>query len=264
MSPFDFTGQSVFVAGGTSGINLGIADAFAARGARVCVLSRSADKVDAAARHLGRHGGEAFGFSADVRDGEAVSRAFADAAARFGDIDVLVSGAAGNFPAPVLGMSSNAFRSVVDIDLIGAFHVLKAAHLHLKKPGASVITVSAPQAVDPMPFQAHVCAAKAGADMLMKTLAIEWAPDGIRLNAIIPGPIDDTEGMKRLAAGDAARERVRKSVPMQRFGSAAEVGDLALFLASPMSAYITGAVIPCDGGLSVVGGFTMAQAMLGT
>jgi NAD(P)-dependent dehydrogenase (short-subunit alcohol dehydrogenase family) len=259
---FDFTGQHVFVAGGSSGINLGVADAFAARGATLTVLSRSADKVAAAVAYLQRHGGRAFGVSADVRDAPALVDAFATARQTAGEIDVLVSGAAGNFPAPALGMSANAFKSVVDIDLLGMFHVMKAAHPHLRKPGARVITISAPQALDPMPFQAHVCAAKAGADMLMKTLAIEWAPE-VRLNAIIPGPIDDTEGMRRLAPDEGARERVRRAVPLARFGAASEVGDLALFLASPMAAYITGAVIPCDGGQSVVGGYEMARAMLG-
>jgi NAD(P)-dependent dehydrogenase (short-subunit alcohol dehydrogenase family) len=263
MNRLDFTGRHVFVAGGTSGINLGIADAFAAHGATLSVLSRSADKVAAATAHLMRHGGKASGHAADVRDAAATADALAEAAATHGPIDVLVSGAAGNFAAPALGMSANAFKTVVDIDLLGAFHVLKGAHPHLRKPGASVVTVSAPQAIDAMPMQAHVCAAKAGADMLMKTLAIEWAPDGIRLNAIIPGPIADTEGMRRLAPSPDSAERVRKSVPLQRFGSAAEVGDLALFLASPMAAYITGTVIPCDGGLSVVGGYVMAQAMMG-
>jgi NAD(P)-dependent dehydrogenase (short-subunit alcohol dehydrogenase family) len=250
---FRFEQQNVFVAGGTSGINLGIAEAFAAAGANVAVMSRSAEKVAAAVELLRRHGTKVTGHAADVRNFEAVSAAFAAAHDALGPLDVLVSGAAGNFPARALDMSPNGFKAVVDIDLIGAFHVLKAAHPHLKKPGAAVITISAPQAVHARALQSHVCAAKAGADMLMRVLALEWAADGIRLNAIIPGPIAGTEGMRRLAPTPEAEANVRKAVPLGRFGSVGEIADAALFLASPMASFITGAVVPVDGGVTAVG-----------
>jgi NAD(P)-dependent dehydrogenase (short-subunit alcohol dehydrogenase family) len=142
---------------------------------------------------------------------------------------------------------------VVDIDLIGLFHVLKAAHPHLKKPGGSMITISAPQAVHARALQSHVCAAKAGADMLMRVIALEWAADGLRINAILPGPIAGTEGMKRLAPTPEAEAAVNRAVPLGRMGQVREIADAALFLASPMASYITGAVIPVDGGVSAVG-----------
>ena len=126
MDPFDFTDRTVFVAGGTSGINLGIARAFASHGANVAVASRSADKVDAAVKELAALGGKAMGRAADVREAAAIAAALGAAHAQFGDIDVLVSGAAGNFPAAVLGMSPNAFKAVVDIDLLGTFNVMRA------------------------------------------------------------------------------------------------------------------------------------------
>ncbi|HLL27745.1 MAG TPA: SDR family oxidoreductase [Xanthobacteraceae bacterium] len=261
MNPFDFTGRHVFVSGGTSGINLGIAEAFAAHGANVAVMSRSQEKVDAAVAALKRTGAKAAGRTADVRDPAAVAAALAAALGEFGEIDVLVSGAAGNFPAAALGMSPNGFKAVVDIDLLGSFNVLRSAHHLLKKPGASIINVSAPQAMHAQAMQAHVCAAKAGVDMLTRVLAIEWGGDGIRVNSIIPGPIADTEGMARLAPTPEAMEAARKSVPLRRFGEKREVAELALFLASPLASYITGAIIPVDGGLTAAGPRMLAQAL---
>jgi NAD(P)-dependent dehydrogenase (short-subunit alcohol dehydrogenase family) len=253
MDPFDFSGRNVFVAGGTSGINLGIAQAFAARGARLTVISRSPDRVAAAVESLKAAGGEMLGFNADVRDAAAVSAALGGAHQAFGEIDVLVSGAAGNFPAPALGMSPNGFKAVIDIDLIGTFNVLRSAHQFLRKPGASIINISAPQAIHATPLQAHVCAAKAGVDMLTRVLCLEWGSDGIRINSIIPGGISDTEGMARLAPTPEAKEAFRGVVPLGRFGTKEDVANLALFLASPLASYITGAVIPVDGGRTANG-----------
>ena len=112
---------------------------------------------------------------------------------------MLVSGAAGNFVAAVNAQSSNGFRAVVDIDLIGTFNVMRAAYPHLTKPGAAVINISAPQSFIPMRYQASACAAKAGVDQLTRVLALEWGGDGIRVNSISPGPIAGTEGMRKLA-----------------------------------------------------------------
>src|SRR6185295_16943320 len=116
-------------------------------------------------------------------------------------------GAAGNFVAPALGMSANGFKTVVDIDLMGTFHVFRASFAFLRRPGASLIAITAPQAVRPSMFQAHVCSAKAGINMLTKCLAMEWGPAGVRVNAISPGPIADTEGMRRLAPSAEAEQR---------------------------------------------------------
>jgi len=247
----------VFVAGGSSGINLGIAKAFARAGAHVVVMSRSADKLAQAAAELEALGAQALGLSADVRDPDAVQAALAQAHARFGPIDVLVSGAAGNFIAPAKDLSPNGFKTVVDIDLNGSFHVLRLAYPMLRKPGASVINISAPQGVNPTMYQVHACAAKAGIDMMTKVLALEWGEDGIRVNSISPGPIGDTEGMRRLAPTADALERAVSTVPLLRMGSTDDVAHMALFLSSELASYVTGAIIPVDGGAALRGGRDM-------
>lgn len=252
--PFDFSGRSVFVAGGSSGINLGIAHAFAAAGANVAIASRNAERVAGAVAELQTHGTQVRGYSADVRDADAIAAVLAQAREANGPFDVLVSGAAGNFVAPALGMSAKGFRTVVDIDLNGTFHVLRAGYEHLKRPGACVLSISAPQAFNPTPLQAHVCAAKAGVDMLTRVLAMEWGPDGVRVNSIVPGPIGDTEGVRRLAPTPEALHRMEKSIPLQRMGRVEEIAHMALFLASSRAQFVTGAVIPVDGGSSLGGG----------
>lgn len=257
----DARATSVFVAGGTSGINLGIAEGFARAGARVAVMSRTQAKVDHAVERLQSFGSDAIGAVGDVRDYEATASVLGIVHDKFGDLDVVVSGAAGNFLAPALGMSHRAFRAVVDIDLIGTYHVLRAAYPMLRKPGAVIINISAPQATLPLALQSHVCAAKAGVEMLTRVLALEWAPSGVRVNAIVPGPIAETEGMARLAPTDEARALTTRSVPLGRWGTVTEIADACLFLSSPRAAYITGAVLPVDGGWSL-GGVSVASSAI--
>lgn len=252
--PISFKGRTVFVAGGSSGINLGIAKGFAQAGAGVAIVSRNAERVAGAVKELEVFGQRVLGLSADVRDAQAIADALRQAHEALGPIDVLVSGAAGNFLAPALGMSANGFKTVVDIDLNGTFHVMRAAFEFLRRPGACVLNISAPQAFNPTKFQAHVCAAKAGVDMLTRVLAMEWGAEGVRVNSIVPGPIGNTEGIRRLAPTPEALQKMTASVPLQRMGSVEEIADMALFLASPHAAFVTGAIIPVDGGSSLAGG----------
>ena len=246
-------GKVAFITGGSSGICLRIAERFAAQGAKAALLGRSQEKLDRAVTGIREAGGDAIGFSADVRDYAALSGALQKAHEQYGEIDILLCGAAGNFPAPALGMSANGFKAVIDIDLLGTFNTCRAAYEHLRKPGASVIAISATHAFRPIPMQAHVCAGKAGVDILIKTLAVEWGSAGVRLNVVTPGPVDDTEGMRRLAPTEEIRTRLTESIPLQRFASKDEIADLALFLCSGAAAYITGAVFVCDGGQSLTG-----------
>lgn len=252
-------GRNAFVAGGTSGINLAIAEALQEAGATVAVMSRKPDKVDAAVAQL-TGTGPAYGYAADVRDYgavEAAMKAFHDVA---GSLDIVVSGAAGNFLAPAKGISSNGFRAVVEIDLLGSFHVYRAAYAFLRKPGSSLISISAPQSTEATFGQAHVAAAKAGVDMLTRSLAVEWGPEGVRANCIVPGPIEDTEGMARLAPTPAVRRAAERSLPLRRYGTKQEVATMAVFLASQAASYVTGSVMYCDGGQTLSFGGAMSLA----
>lgn len=256
---FDFSGKTVFVAGGTSGINLGIAKGFASAGARVAVASRSPERVESATAELKALGGDALGHVVDVRQPDTVDAALKATHEAFGAIDVLISGAAGNFLAKAADMSPNAFRTVVDIDLIGTFNVMRLAWPYLTRPGASIVNISAPQSTNPTPGQAHACAAKAGVDMATRVLAMEWGPEGVRVNAIVPGPIAGTEGIKRLVASEEATQAMMAATPLRRYGALEDVANMAMFLSTPLCGYVTGAIVPVDGGRSLSGAGTYSR-----
>lgn len=255
------SGKVVFVAGGTSGINLGIAEAFARAGAKVAVASRNAERVVAATDVLKKLSPDCRGFVCDVRNREAVDAAVAGTVGALGPLDVVISGAAGNFLVEAADISPNGFRAVVDIDLIGTFNVFQSAFAHLRKPGASLIAISAPQGTRPQMKQVHVCAAKAGVNMLVKCLALEWGPLGIRVNAISPGLIDDTEGQRRLVIANNASEEALRTIPLMRIGMKSDIADTAIFLSSPFASFVTGVILDCDGGMALgQGGYVFADA----
>ncbi len=258
-----FKGKSVFITGGTSGINLRIAERFSEQGANVAILGRNPEKAEKAAEGVRGFGGKCLPLTADVRDYPALETAMATAREAHGPFDVVLAGAAGNFPQPAAALSANGFKAVVDIDLLGAFNAFKAAFNHLRKPGASLLALSAVQSFSPMAFQAHVCAAKAGIDMLVKTLALEWGGLGVRANCINPGPVDDTEGMDRLTPTEDAKKKLEAAIALGRYATKDEIADLALFLCSPAAAYITGATMVIDGGQSLAGSGLFMKAMLG-
>jgi len=252
-------GKVAFLSGSSSGIGLGIAEFFAGHGCRVMLNGRNPEKLAAAQAQITAAGGTADIAPCDVRDYAAIAEALARTRQQWGEIDILLCGAAGNFPAPVTGMSANGFKAVIDIDLLGTFNTCRAAHEHLRKPGASVLAISANHASVAYPLQAHVCAAKAGIERLLQVLALEWGADGIRSNLINPGPIDDTEGMRRLAPTPEARAAAMKSVPLGRLGTKQDIANLALFLCSGAASYINGGVYHCDGGQGLWGARAFAM-----
>jgi 2,4-dienoyl-CoA reductase [(3E)-enoyl-CoA-producing], peroxisomal len=242
-----FEGQVMWITGGGSGIGAGIAAAFAAHGARVALSGRKADKLERVAEGIIAAGGEALVVPADVRQPEALAASVAQIDARWGRLDHVVCCAAGNFLAPAVALSANGFGTVVDIDLKGTFNTCKAAFPLLSKAGGTITNISATLQYTGTPLQIHASAAKAGIDALTRNLAVEWGALKIRVNAVAPGPIDDTEGMARLAPA-GAKQKLTALIPLQRFGKIDEIADTVLFLASPASAYTTGAVFVVDGG----------------
>lgn len=240
-------GRVALVTGGGTGITGGVARALAEAGASVSLVSRRMEHLEPAAAKIREAGGEALAFAADVRDYAQVERAVAATVERFGHLDTVVNGAAGNFLCKASELSPNGFGAVVDIDLKGTFNVCRAAFEELKSNRGHILNISATLHYLGTPMQLHVSAAKAGVDALTRNLAVEWGAHGIRANAIAPGPIEDTEGMSRLVP-EQIKERLRRNIPLGRFGRIRDVEQCAVFLCSEAAGFINGAVIVIDGG----------------
>jgi len=235
------------VTGGGTGITGGVARALAEAGARVALVSRKMEHLQPAADAINQVGGQALALAADVRTPEDVEKAVTATVQQFGKIDIVVNGAAGNFLCAAEELSPNGFGTVVDIDLKGTFNVCRAAFGELKKNRGQVLNISATLHYLGTPMQLHVSAAKAGVDALTRNLAVEWGRYGIRVNAIAPGPIGDTEGMKRLVP-EPIKEKLRQRIPLGRFGEIADIENAAVFLCSDAAAYINVTVLVVDGG----------------
>jgi NAD(P)-dependent dehydrogenase (short-subunit alcohol dehydrogenase family) len=255
-----FADKNVFVTGGSSGIGLAIARGFVECGASVTICGRDAGRLADAVDELHKAGRRAIGLVADVRDACAIESALEAARHAHGATDVVICGAAGNFLARAEALSPNAFRTVVDIDLNGSFYTARAALDQLQETQGSVIFITAGQAFVPFSHQAHAGAAKAGIENLMRNLAIEWGRYGIRCNSIAPGPIAGTEGARRLSERIGADNWARM-IPLRRFGSLPEIVAMALVLASPLAAYVTGATVVVDGGYALTGCGQFAAAL---
>ncbi len=255
-------GKVALVTGGGSGIGKGIARAFVAHGASVGLVGRKADRLEAAAAELTEGGpGQAWALPGDVRDYEAMEGVIDTLIERGGGLHLVVNGAAGNFLCPAAKLSSNGFRTVLDIDAVGTFNVSRIAFDRALHKGGSIINISATLHYGATPLQIHAASAKAAVDATTRGMALEWGPAGVRVNGIAPGPIAGTEGMTRLLP-EGMEDAIRKPIPLRRFGEIDEIANVALFLASDAASLVTGAVMVVDGGASLVQGFGSALAMV--
>jgi len=241
-------GKTAFITGGGTGICRGIALAFADHGCHVAIASRRAEHLEPTADEIRRRGVRAVAVAADVRDPAAVERAIAACASELGGLDILINGAAGNFICAAEHLSPNGFGTVVDIDLKGTFNVSRAALPHLKTRGGNVINISATLPYLGTMGQSPAAAAKAGIDSLTRVLACEWGPYGIRVNGIAPGPIEGTEGVRRLTS-ESSRAAALANCPLGRMGTTDDIAHASLFLASDAASFVNGVTLVVDGGL---------------
>jgi len=237
------------VTGGGTGLGLAIARGLADDGYDLVLASRSEVHLAEGARALAPTGASVLTHPVDVRDPDRVAALLEAVEARFGRLDVLVNNAAGNFAAPAESITTNGWRAVLGIVLDGTFYCSRAAQpLLVRRRGASIVNIVAAYAWMAGPGTAHSAAAKAGVLSLTRTLAVEWARFGLRVNAVSPGPVH-TEGTDRqLWVSESLAEEVRQEIPMERFGTPEEISDAVRFLVSPRASYITGQVISVDGG----------------
>ncbi|WP_044562064.1 SDR family oxidoreductase [Azospirillum sp. B4] len=256
-----FAGRTVFVTGGGGTINFAIARGLGSLGARVVLAGRTVDRLENCRRELEAEGTPALAVRCDVQEHADLEAALSRSEATFGPVDVLICGAAANFPAPAEQMSAEGFRKVISTDLLGSFNASRAAFAQLKRTRGNIVFVSATNSIMPFAFQAHVGAAKAGIDSLMRGLALEWGKYGIRANSVLPGPIDNTEGLGRLLTGDDAAA-LAEYVPIGRFGTVEDIAAMTAFLASPIASLMTGATLVADGGQSFSGSAMLAEMMM--
>ena len=246
-SPDVLEGKVALVTGGATGIGKEICRILGAHGARITMASRKRENLEAAVGELRAQGIDASFGVCDVRDADAVRRVVEQVVADCGALDIVVNNAAGNFPAPMSKISPNGFKAVVDIDLLGTYNVTRAAFdAWLRDHGGAVVNISAPFDQRGVVYQAHVAAAKSGVDSLTRTCAVEWGPYGIRVNAIAPGSMSDTEGLRRFAdpvPGGSADRPTRLGL----HGHGSDIGYLTLFLCSPAARFVSGQVIAVDG-----------------
>eukprot|EP00026_Physarum_polycephalum_P014073 Phypoly_transcript_14545.p1 GENE.Phypoly_transcript_14545~~Phypoly_transcript_14545.p1 ORF type:complete len:308 (+),score=47.69 Phypoly_transcript_14545:92-925(+) len=248
-SPFKndvLKGKVALVSGGGSGINFGIVRSLGLHGSKVAIMGRRKEVLDKAVAKLQSEGVEAFGIQGDVRNFVDCEKVVAGTIAKFGKIDILVNGAAGNFLCAPEDLSVNGFKTVMEIDAIGTFHMSKAAFESLKATKGVILNISATLHYTTTYYQIHASAAKAAVDSMTRSLAVEWGKYGIRTVGIAPGPIADTEGMDRLSGG-AGLEDMAKKIPLRRVGKIEDIAQAALYLTAAGS-YVNGHTIVVDGG----------------
>ena len=238
-------GRTIVVTGGGSGLGAGMARRFAGLGARVAVLGRRKEKLDEVVASIEGKGGKASAYSCDIREMAAVQ----EVAARIDKVDGLVNNAAGNFLAASEDLSSNAFKTVVDIVLNGTFHCTSAFGKKMIEAGrGAIVNIVTTYAWTGSAFVLPSACAKAGVLAMTRSLAVEWAAYGVRLNAIAPGPVPTEGAFSRLMPDPSLEEAARKRIPLKRFGTPLEIADAATYLLSDGAGYVTGDCLTIDGG----------------
>ncbi len=244
-----FAGSAVLVTGAGTGLGKAIASEFARLGAAIVIASRKPEHLEAGEEAIRAIGGEVLTVACDIRDPEQIAAAFDAAEAAFGLPGVLVNNAAANFPGPAEDMSPNAWRTVVDITLNGAFFCSREfarRHLAAGRPG-SIVNVGASYAWTGGPGFAHSAAAKAGLKNMTESLAVEWGPYGIQVNCLVPG-LFPHEDMTTDIRGNLDRTHDKDVCqPALRVGQRQELGWAATFLASPYARFVSGHTLVVDG-----------------
>ncbi|KAL8703352.1 MAG: hypothetical protein Q9201_003465 [Fulgogasparrea decipioides] len=260
-----FDNKVVFCTGGAGSICSAQVRALVHLGANACIVGRNVEKTKKMAQDIAtaRHGAKVLGLgSVDVRNIQSLQAAVDRCLSELGGIDFVIAGAAGNFLASITQLSPNAFKSVIDIDVLGSYNTLKAtlpalvasAEKHKsdgKTPcaagtGGRIIFVSVTIHYTTAPLQTHVSVAKAGVDALSASTSIEFGPHGVTSNIIAPGPIGGTEGMERLSRKEDVQKSM-KNIPLGRWGTVKEVADATVYLFGDAGNFVNGSVLVVDG-----------------
>lgn len=252
-SPNLLAGKTAIITGGGTGLGLAMATQFATLGANVVLASRNEEHLSSGAAAVAAAAPQAgvLTVQMDVRKPEDVDRMVAEAAAKFGQIDILINNAAGNFICKAEELSPNGWNSVINIVLNGSFYCSRAVGRHMiaHGNGGSIISIVATYAWTGSAGTVHSAAAKAGVMAMTQTLAVEWARHKIRVNAVAPGPIESPGAARQLWSSDEQVNRITDMVPLKRWGKPEEIANAVTFLVSPQSGYITGDVMVVDGGM---------------
>ena len=250
LAPGCYEGQTVVVTGGGTGLGKAIAVEFARLGAALAIVSRDAEHRAAGIAAVEAVGARAMGVACDIRQPETIAAAFDEIATALGPPGVLVNNAAGNFPVPAEDLSPNGWRTVVDIVLNGTFYCSREfarRHIAAGTPGV-ILNIGASYAWTGGPGFAHSAAAKAGVKNMTETLAVEWAPYGIRVNGLAPGLFPHEDEAAQIVGGVPDRGRNEGArQPAGRVGRPRELGWAATFLCSSYASYVTGTTLVCDG-----------------
>ncbi len=238
------------ITGGGTGIGKSIAKRLGSLGARIVIASRSIDHLEAGKKEIEEQASEVVTMETDVRQPERVEKLMSRIKERMGRLDILVNNAAGNFLCPAKDLSPNGWKAVIDIVLNGTFYCSRYAYPLLALQEASaILNIVATYAWTGNAMTIHSAAAKAGVLAMTRTLAVEWANEGIRVNAIAPGIVPTEGASSQLWADPRIEKALKAAIPMGRFADGAEIADTAAFLLSPLASYVTGACLTADGGL---------------